>query len=96
VVTKDCVVRELHSSPRRRQSRAPPGTPRRALSQLAWAHLKAVGATRTQERLHRAAESREAYNPKIVVRYGMEGRARLVDVGRPERNSRPSERKVLG
>ena len=56
----------------------------------AFTHLKAVEATCTPEHLHCAAESREAHNPKIVVRYCMAGRAQLVDVARPERNSRPS------
>ena len=61
-------------------SEAPPS----ALRQLAWAHLRAVGATRAPELLHCAAENCEAHNPNIVVRYGMEGRVQIVDVAQPE------------
>jgi hypothetical protein len=38
----------------------------------------------------------EAHYPKIAIRYGMEGRTRLVDVARPERNSGQVEHKALG
>jgi hypothetical protein len=47
-------------------------------------------------RLRCAAEICVTRNPKIVVRYGMEGRAQLVDDGRPERNSKLSEAERSG
>src|SRR5215212_5214300 len=63
----ECVARALPSDPRAPR-RAGRGGAVPALSQLAWAHLKAVEATCPRERYHCAAGSREAHNPKIVVR----------------------------